>query len=129
MKNTGIVRRVDDLGRVVIPKEIRRDMHIRVGDLFQFFLDGDALVFKKCNETVAKEEVAKSWMNAWAWAYKDYSPVFTIENKVVTCECIRDNVRLRGEARCSDEDEFSPVVGMVYAFSRAANIPLPIELK
>ena len=32
MKATGIVRRVDDLGRVVIPKEIRRTLHIREGD-------------------------------------------------------------------------------------------------
>ena len=32
MKATGIVRRIDDLGRVVIPKEIRRTMRIRVGD-------------------------------------------------------------------------------------------------
>lgn len=32
MKATGVVRRVDDLGRIVIPKEIRRTMHIRDGD-------------------------------------------------------------------------------------------------
>ena len=32
MKATGIVRRIDDLGRVVIPKEIRRTMHMREGD-------------------------------------------------------------------------------------------------
>ena len=32
MKATGIVRRVDDLGRIVIPKEIRRTLHIREGD-------------------------------------------------------------------------------------------------
>ena len=35
MKATGIVRRIDDLGRVVIPKEIRRTMRIRVGDALQ----------------------------------------------------------------------------------------------
>ncbi len=35
MKATGIVRRIDDLGRIVIPKEIRRAYHIRVGDLLQ----------------------------------------------------------------------------------------------
>ena len=35
MKATGIVRRIDDLGRVVIPKEIRRTMRIREGDPFQ----------------------------------------------------------------------------------------------
>ena len=35
MKATGIVRRIDDLGRVVIPKEIRRTMRIKEGDPFQ----------------------------------------------------------------------------------------------
>ena len=39
MKATGIVRRIDDLGRVVIPKELRRSMHIREGDLSQTTLE------------------------------------------------------------------------------------------
>lgn len=38
MRATGIVRRIDDLGRVVIPKEIRRTMRIREGDLSQITL-------------------------------------------------------------------------------------------
>lgn len=38
MKATGIVRRIDDLGRVVIPKEIRRTLHIREGDPSQMTL-------------------------------------------------------------------------------------------
>ena len=40
MKVTGIVRRIDDLGRVVIPKEIRRTMRIREGDPLQTILTG-----------------------------------------------------------------------------------------
>ena len=39
MKATGIVRRIDDLGRVVIPKEIRRTMRIREGDPLQIILE------------------------------------------------------------------------------------------
>jgi AbrB family transcriptional regulator (stage V sporulation protein T) len=39
MKGIGIVRRVDDLGRVVIPKEIRRKLRIREGDLLELFID------------------------------------------------------------------------------------------
>ena len=39
MKTTGIIRRVDDLGRVVIPKEIRRTIHIREGDPLEIYLD------------------------------------------------------------------------------------------
>ena len=47
MKATGIVRRIDDLGRVVIPKEIRRACNIREGDPLEIFLQDDAVVFKK----------------------------------------------------------------------------------
>ena len=48
MKATGIVRRIDDLGRVVIPKEIRRTMRIREGDPLEIFTEADGTVlFKK----------------------------------------------------------------------------------
>ncbi len=48
MKATGIVRRIDDLGRVVIPKEIRRTLRIREGDPLEIFTDaGGEVIFKK----------------------------------------------------------------------------------
>lgn len=48
MKATGIVRRIDDLGRVVIPKEIRRTMRIREGDPLEIFTSSEGeVVFKK----------------------------------------------------------------------------------
>ena len=48
MKATGIVRRIDDLGRVVIPKEIRRTMRIREGDPLEIYTDaGGEVIFKK----------------------------------------------------------------------------------
>ncbi len=48
MKATGIVRRIDDLGRVVIPKEIRRTMRIREGDPLEIYTDVDGeVIFKK----------------------------------------------------------------------------------
>ena len=48
MKATGIVRRIDDLGRVVIPKEIRRTLRIREGDPLEIYTDTDGeVIFKK----------------------------------------------------------------------------------
>ena len=48
MKATGIVRRIDDLGRVVIPKEIRRTLHIREGDPLEIYTDREGeVIFKK----------------------------------------------------------------------------------
>ena len=47
MKATGIIRRVDDLGRVVIPKEIRRTLKIHEGDPLEIFLEKDCVCFQK----------------------------------------------------------------------------------
>ena len=48
MKATGIVRRIDDLGRIVIPKEIRRSFRIREGDPLEIFTDAQGeVIFKK----------------------------------------------------------------------------------
>lgn len=47
MKATGIVRRIDDLGRIVIPKEIRRTLRIREGDPLELFLDRDGICLQK----------------------------------------------------------------------------------
>ncbi|MEG1538197.1 MAG: stage V sporulation protein T [Clostridiales bacterium] len=47
MKATGIVRRIDDLGRVVIPKEIRRNLRIREGDPLEIFVDREGEIILK----------------------------------------------------------------------------------
>lgn len=47
MKATGIVRRIDDLGRIVIPKDIRRSLKIREGDPLEIFLEKDCVCFKR----------------------------------------------------------------------------------
>lgn len=51
MKATGIVRRIDDLGRVVIPKEIRRTMRIREGDPLEIYTDREgSVIFRKYSQ-------------------------------------------------------------------------------
>lgn len=52
MKNTGIVRAVDKMGRVVIPKEIRQKLNVKNDiDSFEIFMDGDKVVLKKYEPT------------------------------------------------------------------------------
>ena len=59
MRATGIVRRIDDLGRVVIPKEIRRQLRIKEGDPLEIFLEGNKVCFEKYSPIDAKNwEVA-----------------------------------------------------------------------
>ena len=47
MKSTGVVRRIDDLGRIVIPKEIRRNLRIKEADNLEVFIDGEDIILKK----------------------------------------------------------------------------------
>ena len=47
MKATGIVRRIDELGRVVLPVELRRTLNLEVRDPVEIFIDGDAIVLRK----------------------------------------------------------------------------------
>ncbi|MFA7078940.1 MAG: stage V sporulation protein T [Syntrophomonas sp.] len=54
MKATGIVRRIDDLGRVVIPKEIRRTLRIREGDPLEIFVDREGEVILKKYSPIAE---------------------------------------------------------------------------
>lgn len=47
MKATGMTRPVDALGRIVIPKELRRTIGVEIGDRMEIFLDGDTVILRK----------------------------------------------------------------------------------
>ncbi|MFD1736905.1 stage V sporulation protein T [Bacillus salitolerans] len=65
MKATGIVRRIDDLGRVVIPKEIRRTLRIREGDPLEIFVDRDGeVILKKYSPISELSDFAKEYADA-----------------------------------------------------------------
>lgn len=60
MKATGIVRKIDELGRIVIPKEIRKNLRIREGDSIEIFIDSnDEIVLKKYSQMLDLTDVAK----------------------------------------------------------------------
>ena len=57
MKATGVVRKVDDLGRVVVPAEVRRVLAINVGDPVEFYTDGESIIIKKLNAAGDMDQV------------------------------------------------------------------------
>lgn len=59
MKTTGIIRYIDDLGRVVIPKEIRKMCRIREGDALEIYIQDGAVVFKKYSPIGMLDEVTR----------------------------------------------------------------------
>lgn len=125
MKATGIVRRIDDLGRVVIPKEIRRTMAIREGDPLEIYTTDGGVLFRKYEQpTETKAAIAQKWLEDNALPMRATSAKFSIENKTTTCEVVSNNSRRTGTA----EDIFIPAVGMVIAFCRASGRTVPQEL-
>lgn len=49
MKSTGMVRKIDQLGRITIPKELRRVLNLNIGDPMEIFVDGDQIITQKYN--------------------------------------------------------------------------------
>ena len=138
MKATGIVRRIDDLGRVVIPKEIRRTLRIREGDPLEIYTATDGeVIFKKYSPVGELSQFAAQ-----------YADVLSRISALPTLICDRDHViaaagvsrreylerritsaienymenRRTYSAQANDIDEVQPIEGA----SRAAAVVYPI---
>ena len=88
MKATGIVRRIDDLGRVVIPKEIRRTMRIREGDPLEIYTDREGeVIFKKYSPVGELGGFASQYADT---LYKtcDMSVIICDRDSVIACSGI-----------------------------------------
>lgn len=127
MKATGIIRRIDDLGRVVIPKEIRKTLNIREGDPLEIYRIDDGVVFKPYKEQTSAE-FAEEWLMKNKLALKRTKAKFAIDDTTITCEVIVDNDRCTGVAKCNPSDVFNPSVGMAIAWFRAMYATVPSEL-
>ena len=64
MKQSGITRRIDELGRIVIPKEIRKNMHIKTGELLEIYLEKENKIILKKHDVISlKDEFLRSFIN------------------------------------------------------------------
>lgn len=63
MKSTGIVRRIDELGRVVIPKEIRKTLKIREGDTLEIYVEKDSIILRKFSHLNNLSSTAKKMVS------------------------------------------------------------------
>ena len=64
MKATGMVRTTERLGRVCIPKEIRRKLHICDGDAVEFFVDGDNIILRRYDAVGDVEQLLQHMENS-----------------------------------------------------------------
>lgn len=85
MKTTGITRRIDDLGRVIIPRDIRRMMRLREGEPLEIFIEG--------NNTICFRKYGITLSNGISHLMND------VEDSVVDCEKKAQIMMLLSEAR------------------------------
>ena len=64
MRTTGVVRRIDDLGRIVIPKEMRRTLRIHDGESLEIFVEDEMIALKKYSSISDLNDVADDLVNA-----------------------------------------------------------------
>ncbi len=82
MKSTGVIRRIDELGRIVIPKEIRRNLGIRNGENIEIFTEKDDIILKKYYHMSSLTDLAKSLCEI-IYSEFNYKIIITDRDKVI----------------------------------------------
>ena len=91
MKSTGVIRRIDELGRIVIPKEIRRNLGIRDGENVEIFTESDSIILKKYNRLTSTNEIATSLCEL---IYNDfnYKIIITDREQIIAYNGFKENI-------------------------------------
>ena len=124
MKATGIVRRIDDLGRVVIPKEIRRTMRIREGDPLEIFTERDGeVIFKKYSPIGELGEFAAGYAETLAKT-SGLPVVITDKDSVIAVSGAPKKELV--EKRISEDIERMMEKKIIFAIESGASLGIPV---
>lgn len=80
--STGIIRRIDELGRIVIPKEIRKSLRIKNGDNLEILIDGENIILKKYSQIENAIDMAQLYAESFYNVLK-YNVIITDTDKIV----------------------------------------------
>ena len=84
MKATGVVRRIDDLGRIVIPKEIRKNMRLKEGDSLEIFIDGEDVILRKFSIVSKISDLAQRLTDSMN-IFTKYNIIIMDTNEFIAC--------------------------------------------
>ena len=116
MKSTGIVRRIDDCGRLVIPKEIRHNMKLNEGDMLEINYNNDTISIRKYKKSF--EECAIDWLRSRSNALGNC--YFHTEGEYTFCIVRNFGTPTRaGYAKRFKNDAWNPSIGKVASYARA----------
>lgn len=82
--STGIIRRIDELGRIVIPKEIRKNLRIKNGDNLEILVDGENITLRKYSQIENAMDMASVYAESFYQVLK-YNVIITDTDKVIAC--------------------------------------------
>lgn len=80
--STGIVRRIDELGRIVVPKEIRKNLRLKNGDNLEIVVEGENIILKKYSQIENAMDMAQVYADSFYQVLK-YNVIVTDTDKVV----------------------------------------------
>lgn len=85
MKSTGIVRKIDGLGRIVLPKELRNILNIHAGDDFQITVYSEKIILEKFSVLRNYEDIINDIINCFSSVF-DYDIFITIGDKIINTD-------------------------------------------
>ena len=129
MKPTGIIRRIDELGRVLIPKEIRRICKINEGDPMEFFTarDGSIIIKPYCKQW---EDYAIDWYNNHISLMESNTISFIRSGDYTICTYWDEQHHQCwvGKAKRYVSDDYDSRIGKVASYAHAIGVPLDIMI-
>lgn len=125
-KQTGIIRRIDDLGRIVIPKMFREKLKIEEGQPFEIYLTENGFVLDMYKPEFNKKEIAEAWFKCNQQLLNRYKPQFFRYGQYTSCAAIvpgKNNHFSLARAKCALSDEYDYNIGKIISFCRAIDKP------
>ena len=128
MSNSYIIRRIDDIGRIIIPKEIRRNLQIKEGTPFGITVDVNGNII--LTQYLTKTEKLYKWMDTVLTTMnRDLGEIeFYFHGSAIVCirksnyDIYSDSI---GIAVCSPNDNYNENIGKCIAYCRAAGMSIP----
>ncbi len=88
---TGVIRRIDELGRIVIPKEIRKTLYIKNGDSLEIHVEKESIILKKYSELSGVNELIKKIVNELATTFSLNITIFDKDSILIDSSKLFEN--------------------------------------
>ena len=130
MNTIGMVRKIDDLGRIVLPKELRKILNINSGDDVQILVENEKIILEKYSRLEKYEESLIKIVNCFT-NINNYKIYITINDRIINSEeivtKIISNIILTRKEYINDKDELNIISNNIKDKGRIVILPIVIE--